>query len=1198
MDVACLRWLAALLVVLVALPAQAANYVFPGALPAACSGVGPSYTCTSLTLAWGDTITIDVPKPATITINGNLDTNNAQINLGGTSADLNIMVSGTLVTGYQARINANVVAGTVSSTGTEVTFGGSVTATSGNVTLAYKTSVGGSVTSTGGGAISIANESAITGSVGSSGGGVSIGQKTTVGGGVSSANGAITIDNEAVISGNLSSTNGAVSLLYRSRVVGDIATGSTITLANETQASGCVRTSLSSANAITLNYQSNAAGVCCGAVCNTACVNNQSTYAMPPTCSVTQYRMDEAAGSWNGTVGEVRDSGGTGLHGRLMVPPSPPTSNVITPAPTIKSQYPAVNGDFCNAAQFDGTTYVQVPKSPNFNYTTQLSATAWVYPTAYPSGGNLYSILSNDENYEFHINSAGRLYWWWNYSTLTSATVIPLNTWTHVAITFDSSAGVRRQRIYINGVADANTNNWQGTLRTNQCDFYLGGDVATGPCTVISDRNFRGRIDEAKLYNRELTAAQVQSDMLAGRQCAPTGTLDHIRLEHDGAAATCAPETVTVKACADASCTSLFTGNVSTTLSPAGWIGGNTISFAGGSTTRQLSVSTAGNVTLGAAGTSPTPAVATRCFNGASETCTLNFSSSSCGGFDAVEVSADPRTRIFTKLASTAFTLDIVAVRTNGTVNTGYRGTLDVDLVDASTAACTNASIAGLNTVQSHQIRNSDNGRRPLTFSNFANAAANVRVRIREGGSSITCSTDSFTIRPTAFTSVTSSANANSAGTNSTATPSVKAGAAFSLSADTNKPGYNGSPKADPAQLEWTNAPTGGRPAPGTGNLDGATAGNLSFGTAASSATGNGASGNFTYDEVGYFRFRVNGIYDNTFAAASGDVAGSDCIVGSFSNTLDASGKYGCSFGNTGASNHFGRFTPNHFDTAVTQACAAGNFTYAGQLIPLSISARNLAGGTAVNFSGAFAKQITLTARDSADTITNPGPGAFASDTVLPGLFTGGVASPTPTYTFNSPQTAPSEVRVRALDTDGVSSLRTAPAVTVEGVARLRSGRARLGNAYGSELLDLPVPFRTEYWAGASGWAVNSADTCTDATLSFAQVGATNITGSTCVIEPGNVSGKGCAVAPAVANRKYLESGVTGTDSNGVAGFAGNFNLWLRAPGSGNAGTIRVDAVVPSWLQFNWTGTVGNPSARATFGVYRSGPIIHRREMY
>jgi hypothetical protein len=38
--------------------------------------------------------------------------------------------------------------------------------------------------------------------------------------------------------------------------------------------------------------------------------------------------------------------------------------------------------------------------------------------------------------------------------------------------------------------------------------------------------------------------------------------------------------------------------------------------------------------------------------------------------------------------------------------------------------------------------------------------------------------------------------------------------------------------------------------------------------------------------------------------------------------------------------------------------------------------------------------------------------------------------------------------------------------------------------------------------------------------------------------------------------------------------------------------------VVPSWLQFNWTGTVGNPSARATFGVYRSGPIIHRREMY
>jgi MSHA biogenesis protein MshQ len=163
--------------------------------------------------------------------------------------------------------------------------------------------------------------------------------------------------------------------------------------------------------------------------------------------------------------------------------------------------------------------------------------------------------------------------------------------------------------------------------------------------------------------------------------------------------------------------------------------------------------------------------------------------------------------------------------------------------------------------------------------------------------------------------------------------------------------------------------------------------------------------------------------------------------------------------------------------------------------------------------------------------------------------------------------------------------------LSVEGAADLRSGRARLINAYGSELLDLPVPFRTEYWASATGgWQLNSADTCTDATLAFAPVGTTDITGRTCVIEAANRSGKGCAAAPAVAGRAYLETG--------VAGFAGNFNLWLRAPGTGFAGAVDLTATVPAWLQFKWTGVVGNPTARARFGVYRTGPVIYRREMY
>jgi MSHA biogenesis protein MshQ len=148
-------------------------------------------------------------------------------------------------------------------------------------------------------------------------------------------------------------------------------------------------------------------------------------------------------------------------------------------------------------------------------------------------------------------------------------------------------------------------------------------------------------------------------------------------------------------------------------------------------------------------------------------------------------------------------------------------------------------------------------------------------------------------------------------------------------------------------------------------------------------------------------------------------------------------------------------------------------------------------------------------------------------------------------------------------------------------------------NAYGSELLDLPMAFRTEFWNG-TGWTLNSADVCTgDAslgagnavTLSLAAI--TPALWTTCVWDsispPSNLSGIGCATA-APAGRKYLE-GATPT-----IGFAGDFNLWLRAPGAGHAGSGLVTPTVPTWL-----GVV--PPARATFGIYKT-PIIYMRENY
>ena len=901
--------------------------------------------------------------------------------------------------------------------------------------------------------------------------------------------------------------------------------------------------------------------------------------------AITHFRLDEPVDSWSGAAGEVIDSGGTALHGRRVTTTAPTITNTETPSPTIHSEHSSVVGEFCNAGKFDGRAVVQVADSPSFDYTTQLSASAWIYPTAYPTS-DYSSILSNDVNYEFHLSPTGKLYWWWNSSTLTSAASIPLNQWTHVAITFNSTPGVRRQRIYINGVADTNTNNWTGALAPNPCPFYIGGDVSTGSgCALMPARNFRGKIDEVKLYNFELGAAEVQADMNLGRSCA--GTFDHIRIEHDGIASICAPETVTVKACFDAACSTLYAGNVTVRLSPTGWNGGDTFTFSGGVTSRQLSHGTAENVILGTVSVAPIPANATRCDRGGTENCTMNFAMASCS-FDAVETGANPQTRLFTKLSGVPFNVDVLALSTPTTINTNYTGTVSVDLVDASSSAC--PAGAGLNAATSITYVGGNNGRKAVALT-YPDAARNVRVRARVGATSPACSSDSFTIRPQGFSNVYSSANASYTGTDvaadSTATPVVKAGAVFTIGADTGVAGYNGSPKANAGLIEWPNVPAGGRVAPGTGILAGILAGELTFTTAANAASGNGASGNFTYDDVGYFRFGVNGVYDNTFPTDSGDIANGDCVINSFANTA-IGGKFGCNFGNASVSNHFGRFIPDHFDTEVAEACVPGSFSYSGQPFPLTVTARNFAGGAAQNYIGTFAKQVTLVARDSADTIDNPGPGTLFPAIVLPADFTAGVASQTPTYTFTSRQTVQTGVRVRASDTEA-TSLRDPATLSKEGTANVRSGRARLSNAYGSESLDLPVIFRTEYWNG-SGWILNTADSCTgdetsDAANEVKLLLVSTPVNLTCVLDSGNpgLSKAGCAAAAGVA-RRYREGATPAL----IPKFAGDFNLWLQAPQA--SGVTTINATVPGWL-----GTV--PAARARFGIYKS-PLIYRRENY
>jgi MSHA biogenesis protein MshQ len=325
---------------------------------------------------------------------------------------------------------------------------------------------------------------------------------------------------------------------------------------------------------------------------------------------------------------------------------------------------------------------------------------------------------------------------------------------------------------------------------------------------------------------------------------------------------------------------------------------------------------------------------------------------------------------------------------------------------------------------------------------------------------------------------------------------------------------------------------------------------------------------------------------NTTFSGFSAGAATQNLIwkeVGTIDLGASTTNYLGSGMGVSGSLAGVGRFKPAYFKTQVTQGCAAGAYTYSAQPFTVTTTAYETGGAVTANYAGAtWAKAVALTAITAAA-------GTLGNGAVAATEFAAGVsAHATTTYTFTSPKTAATAPVIRATDTDGVTS---AGVPSGEGAVAVRSGRISLRSNYGSELLDLSVPMRAEYWNG-SGWSNNDLDVCTSGvTMSLTDVVATDglVPGETCVQDTANpgLSGLGCAAAGPVSKRFAQPP------------LAGGFNLWLQAPGPGNTGALNLTANVPAWLKYDWngTGTAINPTVRETFGL-RKTPIIYMRENF
>lgn len=775
-------------------------------------------------------------------------------------------------------------------------------------------------------------------------------------------------------------------------------------------------------------------------------------------------------------------------------------------------------------------------------------------------------------------------------SVETAAQAFAAGTWVHVAVSWNfnalPAANSDHLQIFINGAAPTTSSFSSAGNVTTTLDYVHVGDNPSGLTgTKGSVNSANGTIDELRLYNFEMNQGQVLGASSQTHTC-PTFFIDHLELQHGTwSGVTCSPGTLTVVACANAACSTLYTSGLVATLSATGaatvWdpaTGGSTIVIGAGQSSATKSFNTAiGTAKFSVAGTG-VPVVVTNPSNNKCNGAGTCIWTSADSGFlfsvpdhvaetsQSVTVSAvkksDNSLVCIPAFASVSKSLTFTCVYGNpgtGTLPVRVGGTALNAAGSVATACDAGGKAVSLNFDASGVATTT------VQYADVGNMTLNA-THTTAGGVVMTGS-DGFIAAPASFTFSSITAAPIKAGANFSAT--VTAMNAAATPAATPNFGKESTPPEGVTLTRVKCQPTG------TNAVNGALSGGVG-----SFSNGTASASNLVWSEVGNI--------DLIATLASGSYLGSG--LSATGNT----GSTGSTCSGSGGAGTVGRFIPHHFDTLVTQGCSAGVFTYSGQPFLVTVTAKNglASPTTTVNYDGTantlpnFAKAVTLSDANGATV------GALSNTAVAAALFAQGVATtpspPTtssPIYTFTSRQTVPTTIKLRAVETspggDGVSS-----SGFTEGTTTVRSGRARLLNAYGSELLDLPMAFRTEFW-NSTGWTLNSADVCTgDTTLAAGTLNAVSLTlsGMTCVWDalpaPG-LSNTGCATT-APAGRKYLE-GATPT-----IGFAGDFNLWLKK--SGTSGTVTVTPTVPTWL-----GPV--PSARATFGIYKT-PIIYMRENY
>jgi glucose/arabinose dehydrogenase/PKD repeat protein len=251
----------------------------------------------------------------------------------------------------------------------------------------------------------------------------------------------------------------------------------------------------------TVSVTPSTAGLAPGVHTATVTVDAPGATGSPRTVDVT-FTVSEAP-ACPAPAGLVGAWGFDETSGTIVADASPAAN-----AGTITGATRTTTGRFGGALTFDGSDdWVTVDDASSLRLTTGMTASAWVNPTELGSewrtvlfkqrsGGISYSLYGHTDSGQpsGHVSTPFEV-------NARAPSGLGVGVWSHLATSYDGTT----LRLFVNGVQVAGRA-VSGAIANDAGPLRFGGNA-------VWDEWFAGRIDEVRLYNRALSATELQADM-------------------------------------------------------------------------------------------------------------------------------------------------------------------------------------------------------------------------------------------------------------------------------------------------------------------------------------------------------------------------------------------------------------------------------------------------------------------------------------------------------------------------------------------------------------------------------------------------------------------------------------------------------------------------------------------------------------